>query len=390
MHAVSESRRRGLAAALLAALACTTGCAYFESRGRDALDMFDIGFTFSKKLQFGIYANCPFIAPGGYSNVDATYVGLGGGKFGVMEQHQKALGLVLWGREAIEWGEQGTDASASAGAHGVGPLGLATDAEGNPDYKPQCAHYFHLGFVGVTGNLNYKEWGDFFLGWLGLDICHDDYRARHRSYDPDALAQLSERVAQPRMGLQLVIRTDKPSYAMDEPIVLDVSLLNRTGESRDRRDRPRDLSLYFEPLAKTPEGDPAEWLFKFRIFQPDLSLARGAQGATRYSSPAFDVPADQRGAYYHYADLPPASYLGRRFVLPPARVNRWLEPGPTLLVATYEVNEDYPYVILNHEFTARDVEALGTDLAYTRVWTGKLCSNIVTVQIRRDKILGLF
>ena len=87
--------RMRLAAALAAAAAATTGCSYFRARGRDALDMADLGVTWSKRPQFGLYANCPFIAPGGYAKVDGKYAGIGGGKVGVMEHHQDNVGLLV-------------------------------------------------------------------------------------------------------------------------------------------------------------------------------------------------------------------------------------------------------------------------------------------------------
>jgi hypothetical protein len=376
-------RSLGFIGVLAAALACGAGCTYVRCRGKDALDMVDVGFTFTKKPQFGLYANCPFIAPGGYSKVDGQYVGIGGGKVGVMEHHQEAAGLLLWGREDVGWSEEGSDSGAEAQAHEVGPLGVAADSEGNPVYKPQCAHYFHLGFVGVTGNLNYKEWGDFFLGWFGADISKDDRRVTEPSVSEKKLVDLSARLSRPRGGLQLLIRSDKETYAMDEPIALDVELVNRTGLSRSRRDRPRDLSVYFEPLAKTPEGRSAEWLFKFYVF--DMFSERA-----RYRSPQFDVPAEKRGDYYHHVTLPPGAFVGRRFVFPPGQAGDWLQPGRYILLVTYEVSHDYPYVIINPELTSRQAEQLGTELAYTRVWTGALYSNVVAFRVEGKRFLGIF
>jgi len=378
------SRRNGLVAGLVAALACAPGCAYLGNRGRDALDMFDLGFTFTKKLQFGIYANCPFIAPGGYSKVDGKYVGLGGGKFGVMEHHQDAAALLLWGREDVGWDKKAPGRGKSSGSHQVGPLGLATDAEGNPTYKPQCAHYLHLGFVGATANLNYKEWGDFFLGWVGADISKDDNRETASTLTDKSLEDFSAHLSRPRAGLQLIVDTDKESYAEDEPIVLDVQLMNTTGVRRLRRDRPRDLSVYFEPFANTPQGEPAEWLFKFFLFDQ----IKG--GDPLYKSPRFDVPPDNRGDYYHYVTLPPGAFVGRRFAFPAPGAGRWLQPGTYIFLVSYEVSHEYPYVILNREFTSRHTEALGRDGAYTRVWTGKVYSNIVSFRIERKRRFGIF
>jgi len=345
--------------------------------------MFDVGFTFTDRPQFGLYSNCPFIAPGGYSKVDGHYVGLGGGKIGVMEHHQDTAGLFLWGREDVGWGDPDSGDPETAGAHQVGPLGLATDPEGNPTYKPQCAHYLHLGFVGVTGNLNYKEWADFFLGWFGVDISDDDGRALERPATRQATVSAEPPLSRALRGLQLVVRTDKDSYTTDEPVVLDVRLYNRTGRSDEREDLPRDLSVYFEPFARNPRGRWAEWLFKFYVFE----LNRGRR---HYSSPRFDVPADHRDRYYHHVTLPPNAFVGRRFVFPAARTRNWLEPGRYILLVTYEVSDDYRYVIINRDLTVRQAKLLGRDIAYTRVWTGRLISNVVAFRVQRKKRFALF
>ena len=379
---------RGYTLVLAAALLSATGCTYLGNRKRDALEMFDIGLTFSKKPQFGLYANCPFLAPGGYVKLEGSYVGLGGGKFGVMDVRQDAAAAIFWGREDIEWkkggGEDGEGKSTGTGGTvKVGPLGVGTDAQGNPAYKPQCAHYFHLGFIGITGNLNYDEWADFFTGWVGIDLRGDDKRADDVPPE-ERFRDISARLCRPRDGLLLFARTDKEVYRPDEPIILDVQLWNRTGTTRQRGDKSRDLSVYFEPFAQAPNGKPAEWLFKFHVFNIQDS-------EPCYKSPQFEVPPDKRGDYYHAVTLPPGACIGRRFVFPPANNRKWLKDGHHFFLLSYEVGDDYPYVILNPQFTALQAKALGPDLAYTKVWTGKLFSNIALFRIRSPKrFLGIF
>ena len=126
------------ALALVAALACAPGCTYLRARGRDALDLVDVGFTFTKTPQFGLYGNCPFMAPGGFAKVDGHFAGIGGGRIGVMDHHQDAAALLLWGHEDVGWSDGDSESTEEAQVHEVGPLGLAADAEGNPTYKPQC------------------------------------------------------------------------------------------------------------------------------------------------------------------------------------------------------------------------------------------------------------
>ncbi len=158
-----------------------TGCGYVKDRGQDAVDLFDLGFTVTKRPQFGMYANCPFLAPAGYGKVDGQYVGIGDGKVGVMEHHQDNIGLVVYGRENTTWGQDQEEHDRSE-VNEVAPAGFVTDAvDKDIDYDPACVHYLHLGFVGVAGNIHYAEFPDFFAGWLGFDPRHDDGQPRGRA-----------------------------------------------------------------------------------------------------------------------------------------------------------------------------------------------------------------
>jgi hypothetical protein len=378
--------RRGLQAALVAALAATAGCGYAMNRYRDALDCFDIGFTVSPKPQFGLYANCPFTAPVGYTHVDGYYAGIGAGGVGIMKQRQRAAGILVAGQEDVTWGDSDDPEGERGYVRSMAPFGIATEKEGDgtPTYKPQCAHYFHLGFIGVTANLNYKEWPDAFLGWVGLDTCKDDDRDSKETKRPAAKERLVERSARLRHrhdGLLLLARTDKASYTMDEPISLDIELANCSGQSRTRGDKPRDVSVYFEPVAKTAGGERAEWLLKFFAYEV-------VSGRLCYASPRFEVPAAQRGDLYHHVTLPPNAFVGRRFTFAPA--SQWLEPGDYFFLVSYQVGDESGLVILHPELTVAQAKALGNDLAYTRVWTGHIFSDAVVFHVGRKKVLGLF
>jgi len=175
--------------ACLAALVATTGCTYLSNRGADALDMFDVGVTWTTKPQFGVYANCPFLAPIGYSKVDGHYAGIGGGQAGVMKHTQDNVGLLAWGREDVSWESKNKNAPKGVGKRTVAAGGFLTEAlvKDNP-YDPTCAHYLHLGYVGVTGNMRYAQIGDFFLGWAGLDLAGDDNRWQGGDGDEETAA----------------------------------------------------------------------------------------------------------------------------------------------------------------------------------------------------------
>lgn len=368
---------------LLAIAAGTQGCAltYLRNRGQDALDMFDIGFTFTLKPQFGLYANCPFTVPVGGAKVDGYYAGIGGGRFGIVEHHQDTLGLIVAGHEKVTWGNPNDEGGETGGEYKIGLLGLNTDAEGKPVYRPQCTHYLHLGFLGLTGNINYKDIPDFFLGWFGLDLVGDDDRAAKQASREEKLRGLSARLSQPQEGLRLIARTDKAVYTMDEPISLDVELVNATGLRRSWGSKPRDLTVYFEPVATNPQGEKAEWLFQFYAY--DVYTGRA-----HYTSPKFTVPPEKRADLYHHVTLPPAGFIGKRFEFAPAR--QWLPPGDHFFVVTYEVGTDSARVILSPELTVEKVQALGDDAAYVPVWTGRVYSNIAFFRVRSGKAFLLF
>jgi len=151
------------------------GCTYLGNRAHDAAQMFDLGFTFTKSPQFGIYGNCPLITPVGYSHIDGYYVGMGGGKLGVMKHSQNDIGVLFWGNERNSWTKdtccaKGTEKNVRAGIVGIAQ-GLS---KGENHYKPACIHYLHVGWIGVTANFNYYAMFDFLVGWLGLDPSGDD------------------------------------------------------------------------------------------------------------------------------------------------------------------------------------------------------------------------
>ncbi len=166
--------KKALLLAAFVVLVSAQGCSYLANRGRDALEMFDLGFTFSKKPQLGLYMNCPMVVPIGYSNVDADFVGVGGGRVGVMKHREKSVGLLVRGSEEVSWGRRRAPSEDGSHYQAVGVLGLAEAREDEQPYKPACIHYLHLGWVGVTANIRWQEIFDFLVGWVGLDPAGDD------------------------------------------------------------------------------------------------------------------------------------------------------------------------------------------------------------------------
>ena len=167
--------RSAVTAVLAVVLIAASGCSYFRNRGSDAAEMFDLGFTFSKKPQFSAYMNCPVIAPIGYGKVDGTYVGVGGGEVGVMSgYHQEGSGALVWGREEVSWEGFDPDDADTLSIQGVGVLGLAENREIEDAYDVACIHYLHLGWMGATFNIHWLEIPDFFCGIILLDPMGDD------------------------------------------------------------------------------------------------------------------------------------------------------------------------------------------------------------------------
>ena len=136
--------------------------------------MFDVGFTFSKKPQFSAYMNCPVVAPIGYGKVEGQFVGVGGGRVGMMEHHQESSGVLFWGREEVSWDTFDPEDADTISVQGVGLLGLAENAGKEDPYDVACVHYLHLGWFGLGFNIRYAEIVDLLTGLATYDFCGDD------------------------------------------------------------------------------------------------------------------------------------------------------------------------------------------------------------------------
>ena len=171
--------RKHAALAALAALALLgTGCTYFQHRGEDALDMLDLGVTWSSKPGFALYYSFVPIVTIGYGNVDGGFAGLGGGRFGAVRHYEQSVGAILWGREEIGFDEFDIEDPETLNFQRLGLIGMAQGPFPGPDYTLSCPHYLHLGWVGLAGTPRYLQMLDFLLGWTALDICCDDGRPR--------------------------------------------------------------------------------------------------------------------------------------------------------------------------------------------------------------------
>jgi len=135
---MGKQAAKSLALAIVAAAAA--GCTnwqdgvpgFLESRAQDMLEMADIGVTVTTTPQVSVYAALLSVGPVGYGNVDGTFFGIGGGDIGAMKLQYRHIGLGIWGREEVGWGdgalwnfgEPDPDDPEKFNKQGVGPLGF--------------------------------------------------------------------------------------------------------------------------------------------------------------------------------------------------------------------------------------------------------------------------
>jgi len=161
--------------ALAVAFMAAPGCMYARYRLEDALDCADVGITVSTKPCWGIYGMGVSVGGGGYSNVEGTLFGIGGGRIGAVPHYEKCWALGVFGHETHGWGNYDKDDPETLHQQYVGAIGLALiPIQSRPSYMPTCTHYLHLGYVGFVGNLRYTEVVDFMLGFTGFDLAGDD------------------------------------------------------------------------------------------------------------------------------------------------------------------------------------------------------------------------
>ena len=182
--------------ALILALCVLQGCTlgkqsfveYFKYRANDALDILELGFTYSKKPQLALYGAGISGALGvlGYANFDGYFIGMGGGQLGITRHYVHDYGLAIWAQETVGWGEFDKDDPNTLNTQGSGALGVLVGPHGlpghfglmgpgfHPGYMPSCIHYVHLGYVGLVANLRYLEPLDLALGFFFIDLFGDD------------------------------------------------------------------------------------------------------------------------------------------------------------------------------------------------------------------------
>jgi len=173
---MQQALRLGLVLGVFLPLASlTSGCAYLHNRGNDAKDIFDVGLTFSKQPQFGLYCGFQSLLGVGYAGVDGHECGIGQREMGWLPMRYNAGGLVLAGYEQYafdgKYDPRNPDSPTTRGV-GLGMFHYATPR--SVVEMLQCAKFVHLGWIGVNLNCKIGELLDFVIGWSTLDIGGDD------------------------------------------------------------------------------------------------------------------------------------------------------------------------------------------------------------------------
>jgi hypothetical protein len=168
-------KRLALGLAVVIASVAVQGCAYMKDRGRDALQMADIGVMTSKK-PYGAFYVCGFgIVALGAGKCDGYFYGWGGDTFGVRRHYYRTLGLGPWSYSEVGWGNTFDPAKPETLEQWyAGIIGWIAEPDRRPAYGISCVHYLHLGYIGLVGNVRYAEMADFLLGWTTYDLCGDD------------------------------------------------------------------------------------------------------------------------------------------------------------------------------------------------------------------------
>ncbi|MGD2175927.1 MAG: hypothetical protein PVJ27_11035 [Candidatus Brocadiaceae bacterium] len=175
MHETPAVRRSVIAVIIALVTAWSvSGCTYLRHRGEDALDIIDLGVTFSRDWDFALYYDFVPVFPVGYGKVEGRFAGLGAGRLGRTAHREESLGLILWGREELRYGLPPDDRLEPSRFQRSGLAGLVHGPVPGPDYVASCPHYVHLGRVGLVATPRYYQALDFLLGWTTLDIGFDD------------------------------------------------------------------------------------------------------------------------------------------------------------------------------------------------------------------------
>jgi len=149
---------------------------YPTDRLNDLLDIVDAGITVSDRPYLGVWTGCSEWVRGefraGWPTAAGWMLGLAGGSIGVFPfDHDVAKGCPI--------------GDPDYGRGLFGPKDCTARAF-------SCIKHVNVLFLGVALNVNWAEIPDFLVGWLGIDLRHDDGVYRYGSRADPAHAATGE------------------------------------------------------------------------------------------------------------------------------------------------------------------------------------------------------
>jgi len=192
---------------------------YWGNRANDAMDMCNLGITFSPQVEFGLYMDFFNITPIGGSCIDGYYFGLADRQFGKLTLHDQTWGILFWGQIERQIGklnpndphqawhadmlekrqiQDKTEVEKKGKGQATDPAKLLEENmnwkspryntgliqminHGNPPPPTsfiRCRRWVHLAWIGVSSQNSPLDILDFVLGFTTLDIIGDDIVGR--------------------------------------------------------------------------------------------------------------------------------------------------------------------------------------------------------------------
>lgn len=185
----ATARRALCTLVILSALVASSGCAYLTDRGRDALDIFNVGVLVSNHAspEGGLYLGFWHLFDFGYAHVDGKLIGIANGQAGVFDFVQEdSWGVIVWGAEQYGVGSHLQADAVPRYDQGVLRLALGTENKAPFHEYFDCDRTLHIGWIGLHLRIKLDELADFILGWGGLDIMKDDRVPRGEPVSPPA------------------------------------------------------------------------------------------------------------------------------------------------------------------------------------------------------------
>ncbi|MBN1865996.1 hypothetical protein JW916_01770 [Candidatus Sumerlaeota bacterium] len=177
-----------LALIVLATAILGSGCArYWRNRGRDALNLMDIGISVNNtwKPQFSCYIDFFNLTPFGYGHLDCKELGIGNRQAGWIDYQNHSWGVLGYGHERHGHGrfnpldlEVARPEQKDLTERPMFTNGLGGAFAG--DHRPpriqfiECNRSFHIGWIGIQHTMRPAAILDFILGWTTFDLLGDD------------------------------------------------------------------------------------------------------------------------------------------------------------------------------------------------------------------------